>query len=254
MKSVLYVSHGSRVKETREEAVSFLQAVHERVDVSLWGISFLELTKPDMRSGIERLVNQGATEIAIVPVLLLSAGHYYKDIPEEITEAMSLYPNVKFKYGKPIGIQDRIIDVLAERVRETESFDPINSDILLVGRGSKNPETKRSIETIARQLEEKLQVTGIEVSYLAACSPSFEEGLERSLKKQSETIVVPYLWFTGLLIRSMTKRINLLQQEGHRIKMTTYLGNHPHILQALADRAEEAMLSNCMDQTFVTSV
>ncbi|KHE70244.1 sirohydrochlorin chelatase [Halobacillus sp. BBL2006] len=254
MKSVLYVSHGSRVEETREEAVSFLHAVHEHVDVPLWGICFLELTEPDMRSGIERLIKHGATEIAIVPVLLLSAGHYYKDIPEEITEAMSLYPNVKYKYGKPIGIQDRIIDVLDQRVRETESFDAMNTDILLVGRGSKNPETKRSIETIARRLEEKLQVTDIEVSYLAACRPSFEEGLERALKKESETIVVPYLWFTGLLIKSMTKKVNQLQEEGHGIKITHYLGNHLNIVQALADRAEEAVVSSAIDKTFVTSV
>ena len=46
-------------------------------------------------------MHQGATEISVVPVLLLSAGHYYKDIPEEIERMKAQFPNVKINYGKP---------------------------------------------------------------------------------------------------------------------------------------------------------
>ncbi|ARI77393.1 sirohydrochlorin chelatase [Halobacillus mangrovi] len=253
MKSVLYVSHGSRVKEARVEAESFLHAVHEQVEVPLWGICFLELAEPSMSEGIKRLVDKGATEITIIPVLLLSAGHYYQDIPEEISDAMKVYPNVKFKYGKPLGVQERINEVLVDRVNELSSSDSKEENILLVGRGSRNPETKQSIQSIASALKKKMNGISVDVCYLAACKPSFEEGLERSLKKDSDTIVVPYLWFTGILIESMKQKISHLQKEGHKVKMTDYLGSHPNMVLAMADRVKEAIASKELTEGLVKS-
>ncbi|MGI8315210.1 sirohydrochlorin chelatase [Halobacillus mangrovi] len=253
MRSVLYVSHGSRVKEARDEAESFLHTVHEQVDVPLWGICFLELAEPSMREGIKRLVDKGATEITIIPVLLLSAGHYYQDIPEEIVDAMNMYPKIKFKYGKPIGVQGRINEVLVDRVKELSSSVSKKEDILLVGRGSKNPETKHSIQSIASNLKKKMNGISVDVCYLAACKPSFEEGLERSLKKDSETIVVPYLWFTGILIESMKQKISHLQKEGHKVKMTHYLGSHPIMVLAMAERVKEAIDSQELTESLVKS-
>ncbi len=74
MRGVLYVSHGSRVEEATNEAISCIRAAHQHVGTSLWEICFLELTDPTVQQGMERLVQQGATSITIVPVLLLSAG------------------------------------------------------------------------------------------------------------------------------------------------------------------------------------
>ena len=66
----------------------------------------LELTSPNLSQGFEKLVAQGATQISIVPVLLLSAGHYFKDIPAEIEENQLKFPNVEVSYGQPLGYKD----------------------------------------------------------------------------------------------------------------------------------------------------
>ncbi|WP_345242679.1 sirohydrochlorin chelatase [Pontibacillus salipaludis] len=247
MEAVLYVSHGSRVEETKEEAVSYIHQVHQEVTTPLFEICFLELAEPTMAQGIKRLVEKGATDITIVPVLLLSAGHYYHDIPDEIQAGVALYPNIRFKYGKPLGIQKRITRVLVDRIQEVASLQE-DLHLVLVGRGSRNPETKASIEQIASWLGEEIGGASVDVCYLAACSPTFEEGTRRAVLSNKRTIVIPYLWFTGKLIQSMNNRVESLQQEGVPITMTHYLGDHPIMIQALAERVHEALVSEEWDQ------
>ncbi len=242
MQGVLYVSHGSRVEEATDEAISCIHAANQNINTSLWEICFLELADPTVIQGIDKLVQRGATSIVIIPVLLLSAGHYYKDIPDEIDKARNHYPNTSFVYGQPLGVQDRIVDVLVERLEEADIAHQTNANILLVGRGSRNPETKRDIETIAQKLKTKLKIAEVDVCYLAAISPTFEEGLNSSLKKSgSQTFVVPYLWFTGILIQSMQKQINELRNADEEIVLCHYLDHHPIMVQALADRVNEAL-------------
>ena len=105
MQGVLYVSHGSRVAEAVEEATSLIARVQTKL-IFLYKKHVLELVDPDISEGFRKLVHQGATEISVVPVLLLSAGHYYKDIPEEIERMKAQFPNVKINYGKPLGVQN----------------------------------------------------------------------------------------------------------------------------------------------------
>ena len=244
MQAVLYVSHGSRVKETRHEAMAFMELVQGKVGVSLQETCFLELASPDIAEGIASLVKQGATEIAVVPVLLLSAGHYYEDIPDEVKKTALRYPDVRFTYGKPLGVQDRLVEILAERLEETAVERLPEAKILLVGRGGKSSEITRSVEEIAAKLAAMAKVLKVEVCYLAAATPSFDEGLQASINSGSKQIfVVPYLWFTGLLVKSMQKKINALSSEEQQIILCGYLGDNPAMVDALAERVHEALQS-----------
>ena len=244
MQAVLYVSHGSRVEKALREAISFIEMVQKRIDVPLQEVCFLELANPDVAQGIARLVKQGASRIAVIPVLLLSAGHYYKDIPEEIEEAKTDYPEVTFTYGKPLGVQDRIVRILAERVAEIKTEKHEDAGILLVGRGSRMPETTASIEAIAAKLQTATGVAQVDTCYLAACAPSFDEGLQGAVRKaRSQTFIIPYLWFTGLLMQSMEQKVDKVQQADRQLILCPYLGNHPVMADALTDRVYQALKS-----------
>ncbi|RCW65859.1 sirohydrochlorin chelatase [Saliterribacillus persicus] len=245
MQAVLYISHGSRVEKARQEATTFLQTVSERVKAPLQEICFLELAEPDIAKGVSNLVNKGATKIAMIPVLLLSAGHYYKDIPNEIKKAKQQYPSVTFTYGEPIGVQDKVIDILVERILEKKVAPLSNASILLVGRGSYMPESARAIEEIARRLKNKIEVCDVRVCYLAACEPSFPDAIEASVNEDwSQIYVVPYLWFTGLLMRSVQDKINQLERADQEIIICDYLNDHPYMIEALTDRVHEALALN----------
>ncbi|PSL42956.1 sirohydrochlorin ferrochelatase [Salsuginibacillus halophilus] len=239
MQGVLYISHGSRVPKARSHAVQFLNETMPLVEAPLQEICYLELAKPTIAEGIETLVTRGATRIAVVPVLLLSGGHYYKDIPQAINKAAERFSDITFTYGKTLGVQERIIEILLERVHETHVPVTETTDILLVGRGSPEPETKTAIETITGRLHEQLKPRDTHVSYLAAREPSFSQALENlQTSAAAHTIVIPYLWFTGILLQHMAEKLDEVRAE---TTMTAELGHHPLMHEALASRAHEAI-------------
>ncbi|UJZ87718.1 sirohydrochlorin chelatase [Heyndrickxia coagulans] len=236
---VLYVSHGSRVPETAREATAAIRQAMAQVDADLQEICYLEIAEPDIAAGIDALVRGGAGRIAVVPVLLLSAGHYYEDIPRAIREAKRRYPHIVFTYGRPLGVGDRITGILAENILETGM--PPGAWILLVGRGSRNPETLCDFAKIAEGLRVQLGAEQIKTAYLAVLEPRFDEALKELAVAGRPVVVAPYLWFTGVLVRSLEKKVGMLQREGYDIRLARYLGCHPDMADALAGRAKEAL-------------
>lgn len=244
LQAILYVSHGSRNREAISEAIACIAKVKRLVNVELQEICFLELAEPNLSQGIESLVTQGATRISIVPVLLLSAGHYYTDIPEEINRARAIHKTITFTYGKPLGVQKRFAAILTERIEEVYTSNHSHAKVLLVGRGSRNPQTMLDIEEIGNALQEKVDMP-VEACYLAVCEPSFHEAIESSLKEgYQKIIVVPYLWFTGVLMRFLEKEINNLPGNSTDVLLCRQLGDHPYMVDALKERAYEAVISN----------
>lgn len=236
---VLYVSHGSRVPETAREATAAIRQAMAQVDADLQEICYLEIAEPDIAAGIDALVRGGAGRIAVVPVLLLSAGHYYEDIPRAIREAKRRYPHIVFTYGRPLGVGDRITGILAENILEIGM--PPGAWILLVGRGSRNPETLCDFAKIADGLRVQLGAEQIKTAYLAVLEPRFDEALKELAVAGRPVVVAPYLWFTGVLVRSLEKKVGMLQREGYDIRLARYLGCHPDMADALAARAKEAL-------------
>ncbi|BAC13612.1 hypothetical conserved protein [Oceanobacillus iheyensis HTE831] len=245
MQGVLYVSHGSRIPEATADAIAFINQVKKQIGIPLQETCFLEISEPDVGQGINKLLKKGATKIAIVPVLLLRAGHYYQDIPEEVERIKVEFPSIQFTYGEPLGVQTRLTNVLAERVGETNIKVRKGSKILLVGRGSRSPQTKKDIEQIASNLQMKMNVH-VDVCYLAACSPSFEQGLRSSLEEEgySRVFVLPYLWFTGVLFQSMESEINNMEKKEKNFILCRQLSDHPIMVEALKERVLEAIHSN----------
>ncbi|UOQ44364.1 sirohydrochlorin chelatase [Halobacillus salinarum] len=239
LQGVLYVSHGSRVEAAKQEALKFIDLLKHQVDAPLQEGCFLEIAEPNIHTAVEKLAAEGATNIAVVPLLLLDAGHYYKDIPAELNEIKAEYPNLTFTYGKPLGVQDRLVDILAERMKEAKEPIHENARILLVGRGSRNPKTRRDMEEIGERLKAKTNISHLDICFLAALKPSFEQALAQLEKVDSQQVfIVPYLWFTGVLIQSMRKKVDEL---GERYVFCEYLGHHPFIQEAAVDRVQEAL-------------
>ncbi|ALX49032.1 sirohydrochlorin chelatase [Lentibacillus amyloliquefaciens] len=245
MQGILYISHGSRIPEATAEAFYCISSVREQTDFALQEICFLELADPDLEQGVDTLVSRGASRIAVVPVLLLSAGHYYHDIPGEINRLMAIYPDIEFTYGRPLGVQEDFIDVLIERIAETEKPVGPSVKILLVGRGSRNPQTKEDIETIGKKLQSRAGIP-VDICFLAACEPSFEQCLNAVSKADLKQVyIVPYLWFTGVLMRYIDEKMrdaaNTDPVPGPDVILCRQLGAHPAMCEALKKRVYEAL-------------
>ncbi|WP_404332560.1 sirohydrochlorin chelatase [Mesobacillus maritimus] len=228
MKAILYVGHGTRSKKGAEEAKAFLQRVINQVDdAPIQEISFLELTPPFIDQAFKRCVERGATEITVVPLFLLAAGHIKKDIPEALLKSQENYPAIQVEMKDPFGVQDEILDAVEELVLSVvEDISPEDS-VLIVGRGSSDPSIHKAFAEIADGLGRRIGTDKVSVCYLAAASPNFEEGLETvSQRTTGKVIVIPYLLFSGLLLSEVIQNVRARQRSGETIYCTGPLTEH----------------------------
>ena len=146
MNAVMYVCHGSRVPAAREQAVAFIEKCMSQSITPIQEYCFLELAAPTIEDAFKSCINKGARTIVVVPVLLLTAAHAKKDIPNELARLGSIFPEVTIKYGDPISVHPKMIEALVERISEIGETTTENSMVLLVGRGSSDPDVKQGLE------------------------------------------------------------------------------------------------------------
>jgi len=87
--------------------------------------SVMQLNEPDIKKGIKMLVAKGVDMIYVQPCFLASGIHLTEDIPGEIglkkgeTETKMTVDgkSVTLRYCEPIGNDERIAQILADRVR-----------------------------------------------------------------------------------------------------------------------------------------
>lgn len=238
MRAILYIGHGTRSKKGADEAKAFIEKVMKRIDVPIQEISFLELTDPLIEEGFKRCVERGATEITVVPLFLLAAGHIKQDIPAVLTKLAVSYPDVQVNVRDPFGVQGEILDGVAELVREAVP-DLVSVDrVLIVGRGSSDPSILADFAEIAGGLSERLALDQVSVCYLAAAEPNLLEGLIRVTSgAEGRAIVVPYLLFSGLLLAEVNQEVRKLQKQGFEIQHTGPLCGNSVVEDMIIKRA-----------------
>jgi sirohydrochlorin ferrochelatase len=240
MKAILYVCHGSRMIKACQEAAAFVERCKANIDIPIQEISFIELAEPDIAKGIDTCVRKGATSIAVIPVLLLAAGHVKHDIPEEIAKAKQRYPHIEMAIGKPFGVHEKMVQILRERIAEQSVPLDDEAMVLLVGRGSSDPDIKKNLQEIARLLQEKMQLSHVEICFLAAATPTLDEGLHRAFYSEYKKIfIVPYLLFTGVLMKKLKKKLKSLSASDKQFILCNYLGYHPLLQDVLYERVNE---------------
>ncbi|WP_301109716.1 sirohydrochlorin chelatase [Sporosarcina sp.] len=245
MRAILYICHGSRVKSGQQAALAFFEKTMKTGTAAIQEACFLELAEPSIAKGVANCIERGATEIVALPFLLLRAGHANLDIPAELQHVMTKYPTIPLYYGDPIGVDERMVDVLIERLQEQEEAIPCDAEILLVGRGSSDPATKQDFTAIKRIFQEKTGLQQVRVGYLAACGPSFEEELERILdNRPAELYILPYLLFTGILLKTIERTLKNLDTTT-AVHLCNELGYDPAIHAILIERANEAAERKC---------
>jgi sirohydrochlorin ferrochelatase len=238
MKAILYIGHGTRSKKGTVEIRAFINKVKERMDVPIQELSFLELTEPLIEEGFEKCVEQGATEIDVVPLFLLAAGHIKRDIPSALSPLMAKYPTIPVKIKNPFGVQEVILDGVAELIKDSAGEVVPIDRLLIVGVGSSDPDVHVNFGKIAEGIGERLGPERVSVCYLAATEPKLDVGLEYiSEGAKGRVIVVPYMLFTGLLFAEINKIVRSRQKEGQRILCTAALSNHTVIQDIVIERA-----------------
>lgn len=117
MKGVLILAHGSRVEATKQTINQVVEMVRGKITDMPIQIAYMEFCEENIEHGIKSLVEKGVTEIKAVPYFLFEGIHIKEDIPEEIGEILKAYPDVKLEMGHTLGVDERLTDILVDRIR-----------------------------------------------------------------------------------------------------------------------------------------
>jgi sirohydrochlorin cobaltochelatase len=176
-----------------------------------------------------------------VPLMLSAAGHAKGDIPAALARERARHPGITFSYGRPLGPHPALIDLLAARVDACGLYAPA---VLLVGRGSTDPDANADVVKTARLLWEGRDYPFAETAFVSLARPSVPEGLERCRLLGARRIVVArYFLFPGVLpdrVADQAARYAAAHPELD-VTCTEVLGDCDEIAALVYERYREAL-------------
>jgi cobalt/nickel transport system ATP-binding protein len=272
MTDLLLIGHGSRDPAAAKEFGALADMVAGRLRGQRLAGGFLELCDPPIDEALDRLVAEGADDIVAVPYVLFGAGHLKDDGPAVLGRGRRRHPGVRFRLARDLGIHPAVLDVAEERAREAlarfgSGVDSTRAPVLpagpaepvarclqagdaghavvLVGRGSTDPDACAEFVKFARLLGDGRGLGLVEAAFVAMSRPSIEDALERCRRLGAHRVaVVPLFLFSGVLVDRIADRAAAWAADGGNGAIEAVvgepLGPHPRLADLVVERYGEA--------------
>ncbi len=243
--ALLVVGHGSRDPRGAREFHELLALVRGRNPHLPIEGGFIELSRPPISECVERLAEGGARSVAAVPLMLLAAGHAKDDIPATLVREKMSHPGIRFNYGRALGIRPELLELMDERISAVVPEDEKGEiAVLVVGRGSSDPDANSDLSKIARLFYEGRPYPTVEGAYVSMTPPDVAAGLERCRRLGARRVVVfSYFLFTGVLeerIREQS-RVFAAANPDVEVRYAGYFGPDRRVADLLVERYAEAV-------------
>lgn len=246
---IVIAGHGSRDADGIREFEQLVELVRERAPQHQVSHGYLEFASPTIDQAIAGQVSAAAKQIVMVPGILLAATHAKNDLPSELLTFAREHPDTDFHFGAPLGLHPLLLQVVQQRIVEAEatSSKTVRRDdtcLVLVGRGTTDPDANGEVSKFARMIEEGMGFGGSYVCYSGTAKPLVADGLRTAAKLgYARLIVVPFFLFDGILVKRIYEAADAMQQREPDLEVLKagYLGVHPNVADVLIARAQEAV-------------
>ncbi|QCH13676.1 sirohydrochlorin chelatase [Synechococcus sp. CB0101] len=253
---VLICGHGSRNRQAVGEFAQLAEGLRKLLPGVPVEYGYLEFARPILRDGLESLRAQGVKRVLAVPGMLFAAGHAKNDIPS-VLNTYAAETGLRIDYGRELGVDLSMIQAAGARIRKaldasdsaaaSRGDEPVPlSDTLLVvvGRGSSDPDANSNVAKVARMLVEGFGFGWGETVYSGVTFPLVEPGLRHAVKLGFRRIVVfPYFLFSGVLVSRIRQHTQLVAADHPELEFVdaSYLGDHPLVLNTFLERVQEVV-------------
>ncbi len=242
--SLMLVGHGSRSPAGVADYWRLAEVLRDAAPGLRVGCGFIELASPRLDQGIEELVAAGATSVVAVPLVLLGAGHLKDDGPAALHRARERHPGVVFRYARHLGIHPTILALTETRVRQAVTGAEDDVFVVLVSRGSSDPDANADLFKVARLVWDGRGFGGVEAAFVSLAPPSVPEALDRCRRLgAARVVVVPYFLFTGVLVDRISVQARTWAESHPDVEVTMgpYLGPVGPVADVVLERYAEAL-------------
>jgi sirohydrochlorin cobaltochelatase len=246
---VMLCGHGSRDVGAVAEFGALARHLKARLPQYEVESGFLEFATPIIKTGLDALKDKGVSRILAVPGMLFAAGHVKNDLPWEINSFASENPQLQVDYGRELAIDPKLLKAARARIEEAEAaagpaMDRKDTLLLVVGRGTNDPDANSNIAKVSRMLWEGMGFGWAEIAFSGVATPLVDQALERCVKLGFKRIIVfPYFLFTGILVKRIYDWTDAAAAAYHGIQFVKapYLNDHPLVIDSFVERVEEIL-------------
>ena len=246
---VMLCGHGSRDGDAVAEFGNLARHLKARLPQYEVESGFLEFATPIIKTGLDALKDKGVGRILAVPGMLFAAGHVKNDLPWEINSFAAENPGLDIRYGRELAIDPKLLRAASARIEEAETQSaktiPRQDTLLLVvGRGTNDPDANSNIAKVARMLWEGMGFGWAEIAFSGVAFPLVDQALDRCVRLGYKRIIVfPYFLFTGILVKRIHDWTDAAAKAhpGIEFLKAPYLNDHPLVIDSFIERVEEIL-------------
>ena len=243
--ALLIVGHGSRDPRGAREFHDLVGLVRRRTPSLAVEGGFIELSRPPISECVNRLAERGIRNVSAVPLMLLAAGHAKDDIPATLVREKMGHPEMSFSYGRALGIRPELLELMDERISAVVlEEEKEETAVLIVGRGSSDPDANSDLSKIARLFYEGRSYPVVESAYVSMTPPDVAEGLDRCLRLGAKRVVLfSYFLFSGVLEERIRGQGEAFARPnpGVEVRYAGYFGPDERVADLVVERYTEAL-------------
>ncbi|CCD29807.1 Precorrin-8X methylmutase CbiC/CobH (Precorrin isomerase) [Candidatus Glomeribacter gigasporarum BEG34] len=248
---IVVAGHGSRDPDGVREFEALVALIRMRASKRIVRHGYLEFALPTIDVAVRDALHAGAHPIVIVPGVLFAAAHAKNDLPTELHWLQHTFPEAKFSFASALDLHPRLLQLCAQRIIEAEGaalakdgtgISRNQACLVVVGRGTSDPDANSEVSKLARMLEEGLGFGTSFVCYAGTAKPKVADGLRAAARLGYRRLVVlPYFLFDGILVKRIYAAANELRKRHPKLEVLSagYLGPHPDVAEVLLERAAE---------------
>lgn len=249
---VLVIGHGTAdpvgAAETRQVAAT-VASLLPGTPVEL---GYLEVIAPTIDTAVARLAAAGCDHLVAAPLLLFTAGHATRDVPEAVAAAAAAHA-MSVRQTDAFGEIDEVVELSWIRRRDAVARLAMRADeettLVVIGRGSSDPAAAsqlRSFVEASFARESAHRPRRLELGFVAAARPRMDDAIDAACDPADlgvrRIIVQPHLLFRGhvedqvadAVARGRARRPDLEWVQAAR------LGADPLVAKAIVRRIVEA--------------
>jgi sirohydrochlorin ferrochelatase len=206
-------------------------------------------------AAVDRALTEGVRRLVVVPLFIGPSHAVMRVLPAILTVRKVNFPDLRFAISPPLFQMgdDRLAEILCDHVRE-EIVGVIQPRVAIVDHGSPNREVTEVRNAIAERVQELL---GNEVREVSPCSMERRGGSEYAFNEPLlSTLLRRPEWSQGPTVVGMlfigagrhagpdgdvAQICKTAVGEASPVRISKLLGQHPKLIEILADRARAAL-------------
>jgi sirohydrochlorin cobaltochelatase len=242
---ILVVGHGSREAASNQEFEALVHRISKRRSEFDVRHAYVELAAPTLADSLNAIASRNA-RVVVTPFFLFSAAHVKNDIPLALAGAQRKFPTVRFLASRVLGVHPTLAELAYQRALEAGDglANPKQTALIIVGRGSSDPDANGDFCKLARLLAEGHELGWVIPAFIGITRPLFGEAIELIARARPKNIlVVPYFLFAGRLISQLEAQVEQFRTRYPWIRTTlaSHLGVDSRLLEVFDERLDQAL-------------